>query len=144
VPAAFAHLLHVLLHLSALLRREHVHDLRAKLLARLAPRLPIRLSLTVSRVGLAELMHNLLDPRSLLIGQVHAAHHAHEAAMVSMAALPLALALRRRRRRLPGLLRKHCYRQGERGAERRGKKKSRKGFHWVVALRGWICSHLNR
>jgi hypothetical protein len=45
---------------------------------------------------------------------------------------------------LPGLLRKHCNRRGQRGAERRGKKKSTKGFHWVVALRGWICSHLNR
>lgn len=115
VPA-LTHLLHVLLHLRALLGREHVHDLRTKLLARLAPCLPIRLTLTISGMGLAELLHELLDPRFLLIAQIHAAHHAHEAVTVSVPALPLALALRRRRRRLAGLLRKHCNRYGQAGA----------------------------
>lgn len=107
---ALAHLLYVLLDLRALLRREHVHDLLAKLLVRLAARL--RIHLAAARMRLTELLHDLLDLRLLLIAQFDAAQHAHEAVASVPVAVPLAL-LRLHgslRRRLPGLLRK--YRDG--------------------------------
>lgn len=115
-----AHLLHVLLHLRALLRGEHVHDLPTQLLASLPARLWI--GLAALRMRLAELLHDLLDLRLLLSAQIDAAEHPHEAAPAVMMALPLALALRRPRRRLACLLSKDRNGGCQCRAQRNGKK----------------------
>jgi hypothetical protein len=129
---ALAHLLHVLLNLRALRRRKHVQHLLAQLLVRLTACL--RVHPGAARMRLAELLHDLLELRFLLIAQIYAAKHAHEAVPSAVAvALPLAVpglggALRRR---LPGLLRKHRDGGNQSAAQRGGKKKGTKGFHWV-------------
>lgn len=137
VPA-LAHLLHVRLHLRLLLRREHVHELLTQLFVRRAASLRVRLAAFGMR--LVELLHDLLHLRFLLVGQIHAAQHAHEAVAAAVAmALPLPLVLRSGsalRRRLAGLLRKYRNGSNECGAQCRGNDERTKGFHWVFKLRG--------
>lgn len=131
VLTALAHLLDVLLDLRTLLRREHVHHLLTQLLTGL------RVGRAALGMGLAVLLHELLELRLLLVAQGDAVKHAHEAVAV-MAAVPLTLGLRAERTgrgRLVRLLREDRHRSDQRRAQGGGKKKRTKGFHWVV-LRG--------
>lgn len=135
MPAALiAQLLHVLLDLRLLRRREHVHELGAQLLAGLFAGLRVRQA--ALRMRLAVLLHDLLDLRFLLVGQSHALEQTHETMAVPVTAMPLALALSGAedalRRRLARLLCKDGHRGKKRGAQRHGKKKGSKGFHEVV------------
>jgi hypothetical protein len=119
-----AQLLHILLDLCALLRRQYVQKLLTKLLVRLPPGLPVHLS--ALRLRLTELLHDLAHLRFLLIAQRDAFEHAHEAAAAMAVTLPLPLASRPEgagRRRLPGLLCKNCHGRRDGGAQRDGEKK---------------------
>jgi hypothetical protein len=114
-------LLYLRLELRTLLRREHVHDLRAQLFARL------RVGPLALRARLPELLHDLPDLRFLLIRQIEIAKHAHRAAAM-MVALPLPARCGGVRRRLR-LLSEAGNGYDDRGYQGNGKKNGTKNRH---------------